>query len=416
MTNNLDIKILVLDDDAFTLKLVAHILGSLGYTAVTTCDNGSAALKLVDNPKLAPSLILLDLHMPEMDGVEFVRHLVEHRYTGSLILFSGEDEQMLLATEKLVRAHNIPVLGHLRKPVRPESLAALINPVEPESLPSLIEKWTQSNQGDAQTPERIYSKEDLHAAISNGELVNYYQPKVSPATGRVVGVETLVRWNHPRYGMVYPLSFIGVAEAHGLIKDLTRVVLNGALNQFKIWQGTGLSLQLSVNVSLHSLGSLDFADFVSGIVTDAGVSPQMVLLEVPESLLQMDDLRAPLETLTRLRLKGFQLSIDAFGTGYFSQVQLRDLPFNEIKIDRVFVHQASTNKKVRANYDDCLGMARQLGTEVVAVGVEEIGDWELLRSTGCDFAQGYFIAKPMPGADIPGWVASWERFFLPPTK
>ncbi|MDO8263369.1 MAG: EAL domain-containing response regulator [Gallionella sp.] len=396
MTNNSKIKILVLDDDPFTLKLLARMLENSGYAAVSTCDNGRAALELVDSPRDHPDLILLDLSMPEMDGVVFVRHLVEHRYTGSLILFSGEDKQMLLAAEKLVRAHKIPMLGHLSKPVKPEDLAAL------------IEKWTPSYQGQTPSANLIRSAGDLRAAIANGELVNYYQPKVSLATGQVVGVETLVGWNHPRDGMVFPSKFIGVAESHGLIKDLTRMVLTDALAQFKVWQEAGLSLQLSVNVSIDSLASLDFADFVAGLVTEAGVPPQELVLEVSESWIPMNDLRAPLETLTRLRLKRFRLSIDEFGTGSSTLAQLRGIPFDEVKIDRSFVHHASTDKKVRAKYDACLSMARQLDMAVVAVGVEEIGDWDMLRSTGCDFAQGYFIAKPMPAADLPGWIQAWQ--------
>ena len=396
MVNKSAIKILVLDDDPFTLKLLSRMLENLGYTAVSTCDNGRAALGLVDSPDACPDLILLDLNMPEMDGVEFVRHLVEHRYNGSLILFSGEDEHMLLAAEKLVRAHKIPVLGHLHKPVKPEGLSAL------------IEMWAPSNQDRTQAANLIRSAEDLRAAIANGELVNYYQPKVSLASGRVVGVEALMRWNHPRDGMVLPSRFIGVAESHGLIKDLTRMMLTGALAQLKAWQQAGLSLQLSVNISIDSLAALDFVDFITGLVTGAGVPPQEVVLEVSESWIPMNDLRAPLETLTRLRLKRFRLSIDEFGTGYSSLAQLRGIPFDELKIDRSFVHHAATDKKVRAKYDACLSMARQLDMEVVAVGVEEIDDWDMLRNTGCDLAQGYLIAKPMPAADLQGWAQAWE--------
>jgi EAL domain-containing protein (putative c-di-GMP-specific phosphodiesterase class I)/DNA-binding response OmpR family regulator len=403
------IKFLVLDDDLFTLKMLAKMLNNLGYLSVTTCHNGGDALIVVDNPNDAPDLILLDLNMPEMDGVEFVRHLAEHRYAGKLILVSGEDEQMLLATEKLVHEYQIPVLGHLNKPVRPEGLAALIEPAKSSNLSALIEKLNSSSQEDAEVENVVYTEEDLRAAIASGELVNYYQPVVAPSTGRVVGVEALVRWNHPRDGMVIPSRFIGVAEIHGLINDLTGVVLSGALTQLKRWDEAGLSLQLSVNVSLVSMATLDFVDFmdfIGGLAKDVGVATSRVTLEVPESLMQMDDLRVPLEILTRLRLKGFRLSIDAFGSGYFSQSQLRDLPFNEIKIDRRFVHQVSTNNKVRETYDDCLSMAKKLDMQVVAVGVEKIGDWNMLYSTGCDLAQGYYIAKPMPASDLPGWIQS----------
>lgn len=396
MTDKLNMKILVLDDDPFTLKLIARMLANLGYKSVTFCESGRAALEQVDSPASRPDMILLDLNMPEMDGIEFVHHLVERRYTGSIILFSGEDEHMLQAAEKLVQTHKIAVPGSLQKPVTPEKLAAL------------LEKWAPPSQGDAAEAVKIRGADELRAAIANGELVNYYQPKVEPATGWVMGVETLVRWRHPTDGMVYPCEFIGVAESHGLIDDLTRVVLTGALAQAKAWQEAGLSLQLAVNVSIDNLASPDFADFVAKLADDAGVPPQKVVLEVSESRIPMDDLRAPLETLTRLRMKRFRLAIDEFGTGHSSLVQLRGIPFDELKIDQSFVHGAWANKTVQAKYDACLAIAKQLDMEVVAVGVEDEHDWDNLRRTGCDLAQGYFIAKPMPAAELPGWIQTWQ--------
>lgn len=395
MTNKLNTRILVLDDDSFTLKLLARMLANLGYNSVTLCDSGRAALEQINSTGSRPDLILLDLNMPEMDGIEFVRHLVERHYTGSLILFSGEDEHMLQAAEKLVQSHKIKVPGSLQKPVTPEKLAAL------------LEKWAPSPQGGDEAV-KIHGADELRAAIANGELINYYQPKVEPATGWVMGVETLVRWRHPTDGMVFPCEFIGVAETHGLIDDLTRVVLTGALAQAKAWQEAGLSLQLAVNVSIDNLASPDFADFVAKLADDAGVPSQKVVLEVSESRIPMNDLRAPLETLTRLRMKRFRLSIDEFGTGHSSLTQLRGIPFDELKIDHSFVHGAWANKTIQAKYDACLAIAKQLDMEVVAVGVEDDNDWENLRRTGCDLAQGYFIAKPMPANELPGWIETWQ--------
>lgn len=390
------IRILVLDDDPFMLKLIGRMLANLGFTQVTSCDSGRAVLALFDGPNKPPDLILLDLNMSEMDGVEFVRHLVDRHYSGSLILISGEDERMLLAAEKLVRVHKISVLGHLHKPLKPEALSAL------------LEKWTPPSLASPGTANKVYGADEVRAAINNGELVNYYQPKVAVATGEVVGLETLVRWCHPQDGIVFPDQFIGVAEAHGLIDDLTRVVLTSALAQAKVWQDAGWELRVAVNVSMVNLVSLDFPGVVAGLAAQADVPPQAVVLEVTESQL-MQDLRSPLETLTRLRLKRFRLSIDDFGTGHSSLAQLRDIPFDQLKIDHSFVHGAGADETLRAIYDASLGLARQLGMEVVAEGVEDQNDWDLLRRTGCDFAQGYFIARPMPAADFPGWVLAWKE-------
>jgi len=396
MINQFKNKILVLDDDPFMLKLIAHMLENQGCTSVATLDNGRDALEMVDSPNERPDLILLDLNMPGMDGVEFVRHLVEHRYAGSLILMSGEDEHLLQASEQLVRAHKIPLLGCFHKPVTVEILA------------SLLERFPLSNQNNFHTGNKAHSADELRAAIANGELINYYQPMVSVSSGRVVGVEALVRWRNPQDGMVYPYKFLGVAETSGLIHDLTRVILTNGLAQAKAWLDEGLSLRMVVNVSAYNLESLDFADSVAALTAAAGVAPQNVALEVAESWLPMHDLRGLLETLTRLHLKRFRLSIDEFGTGYSSIALLHAMPFDEIKIDRGFVHCISTDARIKAKYDANLAIARRLNLEVGAVGVEDAGGWYTLRLSGCDYAQGSFIANPMPAGELPGWIQAWQ--------
>jgi len=395
MLDQSTLNILALDDEPFMLKLLARILASQGFTRVTTCDNGQAALESFDAPGTPPDLILLDLNMPGMDGVEFLRHLVKRDYAGSLILVSGENERTLQSAEKLVQAHQLTVLGHLGKPVRPERLLAL------------IQEWTPASPNDIRAAKKVYSAEEVASAITHGELVNYYQPKVEVATGKVVGVEALVRWRHPVDGMVFPDQFIGAAEAGNLIDSLTHVVMAGALAHARIWKDAGLGLRVAINVSMDNLAALDFADVVVAQAAAAGVAPQDLILEVTESRL-MEDVKAPLDILTRLRLKRFRLSIDDFGTGHSTLKQLSDIPFDELKVDRSFVHGAGANETVRAIYGASLKLAQQLGMEVVAEGVEDRIDWEFLRSTGCDLAQGYFIAKPMRAIEIPGWIELWN--------
>lgn len=397
MVEQLSIRILILDDDPFILKLLSRMLANLGFLSVDCCENGEDALKLLDDVATRPDLILLDLNMPGMDGIEFVRHLVERNYSGSLILVSGEDERMLKTTEKLVQAHQIPILGYLQKPVQPEALR--------EQLKKMASSLSEQSKG--KSTRKIYDAETIKKAINSGELVNYYQPKVRVKTGEIAGVETLVRWHHPVDGIIYPDQFIGVAEEYGLIDQLTQTVLEQAFAQAGVWQKLGCDLKVAVNVSMDNLTSLDFQDTVVKLAAEAGVLPRNIVLEITESQL-MGDERISLEILTRLRLKRFHLSIDDFGTGHSSLAQLRDIPFDELKIDQGFVHRASEDETLRAIYDASLALAKQLNMEAVAEGVESREDWELLRQTDCDLAQGNFIANPMPAEELEAWEKKWR--------
>jgi EAL domain-containing protein (putative c-di-GMP-specific phosphodiesterase class I) len=272
----------------------------------------------------------------------------------------------------------------------------------------MIEKWAPSEHRGVRSTVKTYPADQVRRAIDNLELLNVYQPKVAVATGKVVGVETLVRWRHPTDGMVYPDQFIGVAEEHLLIDGLTQVVIGSALAQARRWQDAGLALHVAVNVSMGNLTSLKFPDMLADLAAEAGVAAPEIVLEITESRL-MPKIVAVLDVLTRLRLKRFRLSIDDFGTGHSSLAQLRDIPFDELKVDRGFVHGASSNEKKRAICDASLGLARQLGISVVAEGVEDEEDWRFLRREGCDFAQGYYIAKPMAGQDLPTWIETWDE-------
>jgi len=395
MIEKSEIRIMLLDDEPFMLKLLAHMLTTLGFTQVTACGSGRDTLEWIDRSLTPLDLILLDINMPDMDGIEFVRHLVKRQYTGSLILVSGEDEHMQQSAEALIRSHGLASLGHLQKPVNPNDLSAL------------LATWKPTNMSRRQSTRKIYSPEEVRTAITNGELVNYYQPKVELSSGKVVGVESLVRWKHPQDSIVFPDQFIGVAEQYGLIDDLTRAVVNGAFVQCKTWQDYGLHLLVAVNLSMDNLTQLEFAGYLLATAASAGVPPERIVFEVTESRL-MNQVSTTLEILTRLRLNRFGLSIDDFGTGHSSLIQLRDIPFNELKVDKGFVHGIAGNATLRAIFSSSMSLARQLNMKTVAEGVEDQADWDFLRKTSCMLAQGYFIAKPMPADEIPIWISTWE--------
>lgn len=386
---------MVIDDDPYSLKLMERQLTRQGALGVIACGSARAALLTLEANVGAIDLVFCDLQMPEMDGVQVVRRLAEIGFAGGLALMSGEDVRILDTAAKLAKAHELHVVGALQKPVTIEQLSLV------------LERHRTRKSAPPRSIPKVYCAEDLRQAIAGGELVSYYQPKVHVASGAVLGVESLVRWRHPQDGMVFPDQFIYLAEEHGLIDALTRVVLTASLRQARQWADAGLKLDMSVNVSMDNLADLQFPEFVVGAAHEAGVPLEQLVIEVTESR-PMKDLRAPLDILTRLRLKRVRLSIDDFGTGHSSLAQLRDFPLDEFKIDRAFVHGASSDPALRAIFDASCRMARGLGMQIVAEGVEDRADWDLLRATECDLAQGYFIARPMPGPDVMEWMARWE--------
>lgn len=392
-------RVLIVDDDRFILRLLARQFESIGIPEVHCFERTPEAVAHLTCASTSEDLVLCDLQMPEMDGVQFVRELARIGFAGGVVLVSGENERILHTAEKLASAHGLRVLGALHKPLAPAQLR------------HVLELHAARTATPPRAVRRTYGADEVRRAIAERQLVNHYQPKVDVATFKLAGVETLVRWRHPDDGLIYPDQFITTAEHSGLIDELMMAVLEGALAQARIWHGAGLPLHVAVNVSMENLASLDFPDFVAREAARAGVPVSSLVLEVTESRLMCDP-RKPLDVLTRLRLKHIGLSIDDFGTGHSSLAQLRDIPFDELKIDRSFIHGAWREAALGVIVEASLGMARQLGMKTVAEGVEDRDDWNFLRAAGCDLAQGYFIGRPMPAEDLASWMSAWDARVL----
>ncbi len=390
-------KTLLIDDDCFALLLLQQQLLHVGNGESRLCGRARDAVDLLRAQPTAFDLVFCDLQMPDMDGVEFMRHLGRIGYRGGLVLVSGEDGRILQTARRLAQAHRIELLGTLHKPVSIDRLRQVL-------------ACRTSQSATVPGADRMsYLPAELEAAIAGGQLVNHYQPKVDLRSGALIGVEALVRWQHPQAGLVHPDRFIGAAEEHGLMDGLTHAVLATALRHARQWRDAGLDLQIAVNISMDNLAALDFPDVVAGLAREAGIPLARMVLEVTESRLMKQDARAPLDIVARLRLKGASLSIDDFGTGHSSLAQLRDMPFDEIKLDRSFVNGVAGDTSLAAIVEATLAMARQLGMKSAAEGVEERADWDFLRTHGCDVAQGYFIARPMPPGDLPAWHTDWQQ-------
>lgn len=386
--------IVLLDDEPFSLRLVRHQLMLLEQTDIEAFDDPRQALAFLEEHRSTVQLLILDLQMPEIDGIEVLRHLAEWKFPGGVVLLSGEDDRILQAAYSLARAHQLDVRGAIRKPVSAQQIRGFLGTVSPDA-PAIAR------------PTQAFTADEIRDAIAQGQLVNVYQPQVDLATGRLFGVEALVRWQHPTLGLVGPNAFVSLAEEHGLIDGVFDAVLRHALRQRRLWVEAGIELQMSVNVSMANLTSLEFPDRVMRHIAEAQVPARCLILEVTESRL-LRDARAALDIFARLRLKHIGLSIDDFGTGHSSLAQLRDVPFDELKLDRGFVHEAGLDTAKFAIVEASIAMARQLGMRTVAEGIETYRDWDTLRELHCDLAQGYFISKPLTAEDVLPWIAQWE--------
>jgi len=332
-------QIVIVDDDQFQLKLLSHQLSMVGYKNVTAFDDGQTALDHMVGQVLDSTIVILDLNMPNMDGLEFLQKLQQTKFTGALVLVSGEDERVLQSAEALASSYDLWVLGHLNKPVQQEQLQKYLKQLDAQRQKSLVGE-----------KRHTYESARLKQAIASGELSNFYQPKVRLETGELVGVEALVRWEHPEDGLILPDNFIDLAEENELIDSIAQQVLRNALADSKLWKDGGINITVTGNNSRYNLNTRDFISDLEKELLTSGVSPQDLILEVTESKL-MKDYSLVLDMLTRLRLRRVGLSIDDFGTGHSSMTQLRDIPFNELKIDRGFVHSAYNNSTLHGIFD-----------------------------------------------------------------
>ena len=244
-------------------------------------------------------------------------------------------------------------------------------------------------------------------ALINHRLHMVYQPKISLADGRLTRVEALVRWDDPKLGPVAPSRFVPLAERHGLIDELTNWGLTTSLRQWLAWHEAGLDLQIAFNISALSLQHLDFPDLVERMCRALEVPTDRLVLELTEGATQ--PLVKLMDTLTRFRLKGIGLALDDFGVGYSTLMQLRQLPFTEIKIDRFFVKDLAESQDSRAIVKAIVAMAHGLGLTVTAEGVETEEQLCFLVEAGCDVAQGYLIGTPLAPEGLCAWNEDWAR-------
>jgi EAL domain-containing protein (putative c-di-GMP-specific phosphodiesterase class I) len=331
-----------------------------------------------------------------MDGIEYFRHLSDLNYEGTIILLSGSDARLLDSVGNLLMEHKLNYSGALQKPIDEVLLSALLTKLS-GAVP----------QAKLQSPLEMLTPDEVREGLETGSVELFFQPKIAVNGRRVLGAECLLRWRHPVRGIISPLAVIPVAEAHGLIDTLTLQVFTKAMRYMGEWRRQGHTLRVSVNISVDNLLELDLPNMLAGIVRQEGIETHQVMLEVTESSI-MKDVTTNLEIVTRLRLLGFGLSIDDFGTGHSSMEKLKQMPFTELKVDRAFVFGAARNPVARVIFESSVNLAHLLGMKVVAEGAETQEDWDLVATLNCDELQGYVIAKPMPAVEFIDWKKRWE--------
>lgn len=388
------LRFLVVEDHDFQRWALGNILESLGAKYVFFAGDGRAALEALrglDNPI---DIVISDLDMPKMDGMELIRHLGESGGKPALILASSLDRALVASVETMAREYGVSLLGAVEKPVTARVLRPLIDAHRSRAV---------APQPTA--PDRTFTVGEVLEGLQRGQFEPFFQPMVEMRTGAVKGAEALARWRHPAEGIIGAVSFIPLLERSGHIGAFTVMMVKGAAASCRAWRDLGFDAGLSLNLSPESLADVGLADQMVKLVTAEGLVPPDVIFEVTESAMAANLGRA-LENLSRLRMKGFGLSIDDYGTGYSSMQQLSRIAFTELKIDQAFVRNAADQGPSRAMLESSLEMAGKLRIAAVAEGVESREEWDLLRELGCDFAQGYYLAKPMDSGAFLRWLTA----------
>jgi EAL domain-containing protein (putative c-di-GMP-specific phosphodiesterase class I) len=333
MANINELNLCVMEDDDFQRQMLIKMLHSLGVTSIREGCDGRQMLEIIRSKDAKPDVVLCDLNMPGMDGLEFLRHLGEEQHSIAVIIMSALDSKLLALAGKIARMHGIQLLGAIKKPIMLGQLKTLLEKFE----------YLEKKLNPPAAAEISFTLEEILEGVRAKQFEPFFQAKVDLKSSLLVGAEALARWIHPVHGVVSPNDFIPLLELSGNIDELTFQMLEKSAAACRSFHDKGHPIFVSVNLSLASLSNQNLAEKVTLIVKNSGLDNKYIVLEITESA-AMTDVAQAMENLTRLSMNGFLLSIDDYGTGYSSMQQLTRIPFNELKIDQSFMMDIAENE------------------------------------------------------------------------
>lgn len=384
--------VLVADDSKFMHKVLGVMFKEIGGITSISAFDGAQALEAVVNDN--PNVLILDLNMPGKDGIEILADLAMIGNVPALILMSGEEKRILRSVRDVAAAHGITVLGILSKPFKTEHVEQLLS--------CYVEGDTSIRKQSIKL-----SRDEIMAGLGKGCLMPVYQPLITLSDGQLYGVEALARWND-QHGLLPPSAFLPSMADAEIWQAFNEVLFKQVFSDLVSWSREGIDIKISLNIDLESLKTVGFADDFVALVKRYKISPEKITLEVTENNVMLD-IREPLVALTRLRMKGFGISIDDFGTGASSIERIRNMPCNELKIDKSFVTNALNDPQLRTIVQSSIQIAKEYGLDVVAEGIEDDETLKMVQELGCDKAQGYSIGKPMTHGQLSDWILEhWQ--------
>ena len=390
-----ELSVLVTDDSLTQRQYAKGLCSELGVKDLHDAANGVDALNVLESRGV--DVVLVDLEMPIMDGVELIRSMAQKKLASSVIILSAKDPILIASVGTMAEADGLHVLGTFQKPLLPDALEC-----------SLL-RFIQDTKNKAAEPHVQQDNEvtavELGEALANNELTLAFQPKLTVQGLMLKGVEALARWRHPQKGVISPGVFIPLAERHGMIDMLTRHLLQVAFQHKRTWQNYGLRFNLAFNLSPLSLADSDMVEWLCKMAEDHGIAPSEITFEITENAL-LGELASAIQTLARLRLKGFHIAIDDYGTGFANAQQLSRVPATELKIDRSLVHRAAARPQQRTILASTVDLAKNLNLTTVAEGVETDEDYRIIADLGVDLVQGYYFSKPLFPEDLLVWIKS----------